>query len=74
MRIHTKGYQQMSRLIKWLRYSGINVTLLVNPCHWYWVPKAYKDNNQDWPDGWLHSWHASWLFVRITIWIDNGEW
>jgi hypothetical protein len=64
----------MSKLVKYLRYSGIRVTIDFNPCYWYWMPKVYKDSNKEWPDCMLHSWRARWLFLNINIWIDDGSW
>jgi hypothetical protein len=64
----------MLRLTKWLRYSGASVTITVNPFHWQWIPRAYKENNLEWPEGMRQSYRAWWLFLSIEFWIDNGEW
>ena len=60
--------------MKWLRYSGACVTLTLNPIHWTWVHRAYKESNQEWPEGMWRTWRASWLFLTVRIWIDDGSW
>ena len=57
---------------KWLAYSGMCVILTVNPAHWRWVPRAQKDA-ADWagPKEWTGS--ASWLFLTVRIWFDDGS-
>ena len=60
--------------MNWLRHSGACVTLTVNPFHWQWIPRAYKENNLEWPEGLLRSYRASWLFLSAKFWIDNGSW
>ena len=60
--------------MKWLRHSGMTITLIVNPAHWQWIPKVAKDTNQEYPDCMFLSYRAVWLFVRFNLWIDDGRW
>jgi hypothetical protein len=53
--------------MKWLRYSGASVTITVNPFHWQWIPRAYKENNLEWPEGMRQSYRAWWLFLSIEF-------
>jgi hypothetical protein len=61
-------------MINWLQNSGISVTINLNPLHWWWIPKAYTDKNNEWPTSRFRSWNARWLFVRIHVYIDDGSW
>jgi hypothetical protein len=58
---------------KWLAYSGLSVIITVNPAHWRWVPRAQKEATE-WmgPREWTGS--ASWLFLTVRIWFDDGSW
>jgi hypothetical protein len=60
--------------MNWLRYSGACVTLTLNPWHWVWLPRAYRESNREWPVGLCRTWRASWLFLTLRIWIDDGSW
>ena len=60
--------------MNWLRYSGACATLTLNPLHWVGFPKAYRESNQEWPEGMWQTWRASWLFLTVRIWIDDGSW
>lgn len=61
------------RMIKWLLYSGVSVTITLNPYHWRYLPAAFKDINI-WAGPKEHTWSVSFLFLTIRIWIDNGDW
>lgn len=60
--------------MNWLRHSGVLITLTLNPFQWRWRPRAYKENNREWPEGLLRSYRVAWLFLNIRLWIDNGSW
>ena len=60
--------------MNWLRYSGACVTVTLNPVSWVWIPRTYRYNNQEWPEGMRRTWQASWLFLTLRIWIDDGSW
>ena len=57
-------------MINYLKYSGASVTITVNPYHWRYMPRLYKDIT-DWNDE-THCF--SFLFLTLRIWIDNGDW
>lgn len=58
---------------KWLRYSGLTVSITINPAHWSIIPWARKDYNE-WagPNEWTGS--CGWLFLTIRAWLDDGSW
>jgi hypothetical protein len=60
--------------MNWLRYSGACVTLTLNPVSWVLIPRAYRYNNKEWPEGMWRTWQASWLFLTLRLWIDDGSW
>ena len=61
-------------MYKWLRYSGASIILTLNPAHWSLRPWARQERNLEWPMFNERTWAASWLFVTVRIWIDNGDW
>jgi len=61
-------------MLKWLRYSGASVAVIVNPLHWSWVPQAGQEFQNEWPGPNEHRWYAKFLFVTIRVWIDDGSW
>ena len=60
-------------MINWLRYSGISVTISLNPLWWRLLPWWRRDTNE-WAGP--HEWTGScgFLFLTIRIWIDDGSW
>jgi hypothetical protein len=57
-------------MIKWLRYSGCNITLKLNPFHWRFSCK-YMSTNEAWEVDHL----SLELFpITIRVWIDDGSW
>ena len=60
-------------MMNWIRYSGITVSLNINPCHWYWLPVARAEHNAEWGSPW-RQWRAGWLFVSIMLYLDDGSW
>lgn len=59
--------------LDWIRWSGITVSVNLNPCHWRWIPAAGPEHNSEWGSPW-RSWRASWLFVSVLVFLDNGNW
>ena len=59
------------RLIKYLTYSGLNVTIKLNPCHWRF---AFTKGNS--LDAWEveHSYVLELFPITIRFWIDDGSW
>ena len=61
-------------MYKWLRYSGASIAVTFNPLHWRWVPQARKTVTDEWVGPHEHAWFASWLFLTIRVWFDDGSW
>jgi hypothetical protein len=57
-------------MIKWLRYSGCNITLKLNPFHWR-IHCAYNRTNEAWE---TDAFVLELLPITIRIWIDDGSW
>jgi len=60
----------MLNIFKYLRNSGITVSINVNPFHWYYLPKVYKKIDP-WND---NTYIVSFLFVHVSVFISNGDW
>lgn len=61
----------MRNLTRYLKYSGLSVIITVNPFHWHYTPKYFKNGK----DGWDPDYHSfSLLFLTIRVWIDDGSW
>lgn len=60
----------------WLKYSGASVTLIVNPCHWRWMPWFEADDNKEniWRGPDYKGSAFGWLFVIVKVWVDNDSW
>jgi hypothetical protein len=61
-------------MIKWLTYSGASVIITVNPLHWRYVPQAGRAFEGEWAGPNERTWYASWLFLTLRLWIDDGSW
>jgi hypothetical protein len=61
-------------MFKWLRYSGASVAVTLNPLHWRWVPAGGVEFVDEWRGPNQHNWYASWVFLTVRVWIDNGSW
>lgn len=61
----------MNQLIKYLKYSGLNVTFKFNPYHWR---IAFSKGSK--VDAWEveHSYIIELLPITIRLWLDNGDW
>ena len=60
--------------MRWLRYSGIKITILLNPLHWAWLPGAGREFRGEWAGPNERGWYAKFLFVTVGVWIDDGSW
>jgi hypothetical protein len=58
--------------INYLKYSGVSVTMTVNPCHWAWIPRFFHGKEDAWDD--TETLSVSVLFLTMRIWIDDGSW
>ena len=57
-------------MLKYLKYSGCNITLKLNPLHWRLAFK-FKEPNQNWTEDDVV---IELLPITIRLWIDNGDW
>ena len=60
--------------LNWFRYSGISVIFTLNPLHWRLVPHARREPNDGWPSPNERTWRATWLFLSVRFWVDDGSW
>lgn len=61
--------------MRWLSYSGGEITVILNPCHWVLVPvckirKPYLD--EFYLSERYRELFIKFLCVRVRIWFDNG--
>jgi hypothetical protein len=61
---------KIQRILKYIRYSGLIMSITFNPFHWQ-MPKYFRNGK----DGWEPNYHSfSFLFLTIRFWIDDGSW
>ncbi len=58
--------------MRYLKYSGIWVTLVLNPFHWQFACYQNKDNEFPGPNRFSGTLQVAFLTVRLVI--DNGDW
>lgn len=56
----------------WLRYSGASLTLHLNPLYWWTLPKLSFYPSEF--GGIDKRWEFKFIFLKLTWWIDNGQW
>jgi hypothetical protein len=56
--------------MNWLKYSGCNITLKLNPFHWR-INCAYFKTNEAWE---TDAFVLELLPITIRIWFDDGSW
>ena len=60
----------LNTILKYLKYSGCNITIKLNPYHWR-LDFNYVTTNEAWEQDAL----LVELFpITIRLWVDNGEW
>ena len=59
--------------MKWLTYSGISVTITVNPAHWRLRPWANHFAGE-WVGPHERRVNFGWLFLTVRAWLDDGCW
>lgn len=57
-------------MIDYLKYSGVSLCITFNPYHWAWTPIVRREEMQ-WDED---TFRASFLFLTLRIWIDDGSW
>jgi hypothetical protein len=58
------------KIINYLKYSGIIITLRLNPFHWR-VSCAFNKTNEVWTQD---IFVIELLMFTIRAWVDDGEW
>jgi len=61
------------RILDYLKYSGLTVTIVLNPFHWELIPKMNPILDTI-TDGEMDGTVFAFLFIRISCWVDNGDW
>lgn len=56
--------------MNWLKYSGINITLKLNPFHWRFNCEFCKTNEAWETDAFV----LELLPITVRIWFDDGQW
>jgi hypothetical protein len=57
-------------MMKWLRYSGVWITLIVNPFHWDFRGEIIKDEDL----GRIDTLELQFLCINIRVILDDGKW
>jgi hypothetical protein len=57
--------------MKWLKYSGCNITLKLNPFHWR-IGFSRGSENDAWEV--TTSYMIELMPITIRIWFDDGSW
>ena len=60
----------MKNFINYLKYSGLNVIIKLNPFHWR-VNISYNKTNEAWEQDTLV---IELLPITVRLWIDDGSW
>ena len=58
-------------IYKWLRYSGIWITIVVNPFHWRFTWEVIKEDELN-PK--MNRMFFQLFFINIRIVLDDGSW
>ena len=56
--------------MNWLKYSGCNIILKLNPLHWR-ISFSYNKTNEVWE---TDAFVLELLPITIRIWFDDGSW
>ncbi len=57
-------------MMKWLWYSGVWITLIVNPFHWDFRWEVIKDEEL----GRIDTLELQFLCINIRVILDDGKW
>ena len=60
----------LKTIYNYLKYSGCNITIKLNPFHWRLWGQIYK-NNESWEQDAII---IEVLPITIRIWFDDGSW
>jgi hypothetical protein len=62
----------MKKFLSYLRYSGLSVTITVNPFHWAFFPRIQQGSLEVWDTE--NTVAVSFLFLTVRFWLDDGSW
>lgn len=60
----------LHNIYNWIRYSGANITIKLNPLHWR-INCGFKSTNEIWE---VDYFILEFLPITIRVWFDNGDW
>jgi len=58
-------------IINYLKHSGMSISIMLNPYHWFLVPYMKKEGETAWEQ---KTHRVSFLFFTVRFWIDDGRW
>lgn len=61
----------INKIYNWIRYSGVWVTLIVNPLHWRFNWEVIKPDDLN-PS--MYQLDFQLFFLRVLIVFDDGSW
>ena len=60
--------------MNWIKYSGVTVKLNLNPFHWSYLGGAGHEFRGEWAGPNEKGWYVRFLFLTVSVWIDDGSW
>lgn len=64
----------MKKIHNFLKYSSIKLSVQLNPLQWRWIPYFHFGKPAEWPDENAYVIVASWVFLTLRVYIDDGTW
>ena len=63
----------LHKALDWIRYSGVWITVVVNPLHWrFSIDKNPYEH--EWPAPDRYELHIQLLAISLRLVIDSGRW
>lgn len=62
-----------SKLLNYLRYSGVSIIVSLNPLWWKAWPWFREETNNEFGSA-ERTWAMGFLGLTIRIWVDRGDW
>ncbi len=63
----------MKTILNYLKNSNLVIVIRLNPISWNLIPSCRNVKNQEWGQPALQL-VSEWLFLKISIYIDDGSW
>ena len=64
----------MKSWLDYVRYSGITIKLNLNPFHWCYLGGFGREFRGEWAGPNETGWYVRFLFLTVSVWIDDGSW